>query len=519
MKTSLVSLVLALVLPVAAHATVSLAPLFRDHAVLQRDKPVPVWGAAAPGEHVAVSFRGDKAEATAGADGRWAVRLDPLAASADPADLVASGGNVVVIHDVLVGEVWLCSGQSNMQFTVWDTTGTVFRVVNGEKEVAAGNHPLIRQFGVSRVESDKPLDKAEGSWAACTPATVGHFTAVGYFFARDLQQKLGVPIGIINCSWGGSAIEPWLSHETLAGDVRLAYVEQRWRKEVADYPLKAARIQALTQAWLSTSSQARMTSPQAYKDFVTRFPEPKPVPMPDKPYPTAPSKIYNGMLHPLIPYALRGVLWYQGESNAGRPREYRLLFETLIESWRAEFGQGDFPFYWVQLANFNGGDGRATNWAALREAQAEALSLPNTGMAVTIDIGDAKDIHPRNKQEVGRRLALLAKAGTYGFTEDFSGPVFAGAERSGAGMIVSFRFAGGGLTAGGKPLQSFELAGDDRKFHAASASIEGEKVLVSSPEVPNPVAVRYAWRNAPEANLYNGAGLPAAPFRSDRWSD
>jgi sialate O-acetylesterase len=262
-----------------------------------------------------------------------------------------------------------------------------------------------------------------------------------------------------------------------------------------------------------------MESPQAYKDFVTQFPEPKPATPPDKPYPTAPSLVYNAMVHPLVPYALRGVLWYQGESNTGRPREYRLLFETMITSWRAAFGQGDFPFYWVQLANFNGGNPRATNWAELREAQAGALSLPNTGMAVTIDIGDAENIHPRNKQEVGRRLALIAKARTYGLTEDFSGPVFAGAERTGMGMMVRFLFAGDGLTAGGRPLQSFELAGNDRVFHPASAAIDGDRVLVRSPEVPDPVAVRYAWRNAPEANLYNGAGLPAAPFRSDRWSD
>jgi sialate O-acetylesterase len=519
MKTSLHRLLLVLVLPVAAHATVSLAPLFRDHAVLQRDKQIPVWGSAAPGEHVAVSFRGQNADATAGADGRWTVSLAPLAASKDPSDLVVVGTNRIAVHDVLVGEVWLCSGQSNMQFTVWDPTNPVFRVKDGEKEVAAGNHPLIRQFDVGRVESDKPLDSAEGSWVACTPGTVGNFTAVGYFFARDIQQKLGIPVGIINCSWGGSSIEPWLSREAFANDLRLSFVGERWRKEVSDYPLNAARRQALIQAWFSVASQARRRGPDAYKAFLKQFPEPKQVPPPDKPYPTAPSRVFNGMVHPLLPYALRGVLWYQGESNTGHPREYRLLFSTLITSWRAAFGQGDFPFYWVQLANFDGGDPRATNWAALREAQAETLSLPATGMAVTIDIGEADNIHPRNKQEVGRRLALIAKAKVYGIMEDFSGPVYSGFQRSGSALVVSFRNAGTGLMAAGKPLQSFELAGNDRRFHPATATIAGDEVLVQSPMVPNPAAVRYAWRNAPEANLYNGAGLPAVPFRSDRWSD
>jgi sialate O-acetylesterase len=508
-----------LAIPVSAQAAVTLAPLFCDHAVLQRDKPVPVWGGAAPGERVVVTFRGRSVEATAGQDGRWAASLGPLSASVDPADLVVEGSNVLVIHDVLVGEVWMCSGQSNMQFTVWDPQNPVFRVEDGEKEVAEANHPLIRQFAVARLESDTPVDTAGGSWVACTPATAGGFTAVGYFFARDIEQKLGVPVGIINCSWGGSKIEPWISSAALAGDPRLAFVGEHWRQYVAAYPLNAARRQALMQAWMSVASQAKAQGPGAFKAFENQFPEPKPIPPPDKPWPSAPSKIYNGMVHPLVPYALRGVLWYQGESNTGRPTEYHRLFESMITSWRADFGQGDIPFLWVQLANFNGGNPAATNWAALREAQAETLSLPATGMAVTIDIGNPDDIHPRNKQEVGRRLALIAKAKVYGITDDFSGPVFSGARRTGAAMLVSFRYAEAGLTAAGKPLQSFEVAGDDRKFFPAEAAILGDQVLVRSPKVPRPSAVRYAWRNAPEANLYNGAGLPAAPFRSDRWED
>lgn len=512
-------LVLGLAFPLAAGASVTLAPLFRDNAVLQRDKPLPVWGRADPGEHVAVSLRDRQASAVAGGDGRWIVLLDALPASTDPADLVVTGSNRVVVHGVLLGDVWLCSGQSNMQFTVYDRSNPSFQVANALSEIPEANFPLIRQFKVGNVESDTPLDAADGTWDVCSPATVENFTAVGYFFARDIFRKLGVPIGIINCSWGGSSIEAWLSRTALSSNPALTFVQERWIREQLDYPLNRARRQALIQAWRTASVQARQEGPEAYADFMKRFPEPKPYDAPDKPYPHAPARLYNGMIHPLIPYGLRGVLWYQGESNTGHPGEYHKLFATMITSWRADFGQGDLPFYWVQLANYNGGDSAATNWALLREGQAQALDLPATGMAVAIDIGSAEDIHPKNKQEVGRRLALIAKAGTYGIHVDYSGPVFESAERSGPGMIVTFRFAGTGLTAAGKPLQSFELAGADRRFHPATAAIVGNRVLVQSASVPDPVAVRYAWRNAPEANLYNGAGLPAVPFRSDTWPD
>jgi sialate O-acetylesterase len=517
MKLRSLRLVLGLAFPIAASASVTLAPLFQDHAVLQRDKPIPVWGRADPGERVAVSFQGRQASATADGGGKWMVSIDSLPASASPSDLVVTGANQVVIHDVLVGEVWLCSGQSNMEFTVLSPDRPDFRVVNAEQEVAAANFPLIRQFTVGRFESDTPVDSAKGSWTACTPATAGEFTAVGYFFARDIFRKLGVPVGIIDCSWGGSAIEAWLSKSALAGDPAFAVVQERWVQEQAQYPLNTARRQALIQAWRNVEAQARQRGPAEYAAFLKQFPEPKPFPAPDKPYPHAPSRLYNGMLRPLIPYALRGALWYQGESNAGRHGEYHRLFAAMITSWRADFGQGDFPFYWVQLASYGAGNPAGTDWAFLREAQARTLSLPATGMAVAIDIGDTENIHPRNKQEVGRRLALIAKARDYGVTVDFSGPVFASAERSGPGMVVKFSYAGTGLTAAGKPLQSFELAGPDRKFFPASAAIVRDQVLVQSPHVPNPVAVRYAWRNAPEANLYNGAGLPAVPFRSDSW--
>jgi sialate O-acetylesterase len=515
MNPRFLCLLLGFSIPAAGNAAVTLAPLFQDHAVLQRDKPLPVWGRADPGERVSVSFRGQQASVVAGSDGRWIVYLAPLAASADPADLVVTGGNQIALHDVLVGEVWLCAGQSNMEFTVWNPKDTVYRVDNGEKEVAAANYPQIRQFKVERFESDKPVDTAQGSWVPCTPETVPEFTAVGYFFARDLYRKLGVPIGIINCTWGGSSIEPWLSPACLASDPAFAIVQERWRQAQAQYPLRQAESMALLQAWQTVGSQARARGPAAYAAFVKQFPRPKPYPGPDKPYPYAPSRIFNGMVHPLVPYALRGALWYQGESNVFRAGEYHRLFAAMITDWRADFGQGDFPFYWVQLPNYNGSEALWTKWANLREAQAQTLTLPATGMAVTIDIGEPQNLHPRNKQEVGRRLALIAKAKVYGITDDFSGPVFLAAVRKGSAMLVRFKYAGAGLTAAGKPLQSFEVAGADHLFYPATATIVGDQVLAQSPKVPEPLAVRYAWSNAPEANLYNGAGLPAAPFSSD----
>jgi sialate O-acetylesterase len=456
-------------------ADVTLAAVFSDHAVLQEGMPVPVWGRAAPGERVRVRFRGEAVGTSADPDGRWIAVLPPLEAAGVGADLVAEGDRSSAVRkDVVVGEVWFCSGQSNMEFTVDDPSRKAFRLLNAASEVAAARYPLIRQFEVARRPSASPADDTSGEWIPCSPATVGKFTAVGYFFARDLHRRLGVPFGIIDCTWGGTPIEAWMSPAALASDPAFSVVAERWRRSPPDYPHKPS--------WL-------------------------------------PAGLFDGMVNPILPYALRGVLWYQGESNAVRAPEYRRLFASMIGAWRAHWGRADLPFYWVQLANYRDpADPGGTTWAALREAQAQALALPNTGMAVTIDIGDPRNIHPADKQEVGRRLALIAKARVYGITEEISGPVPAAFERAGGAFRIRFRDTAGGLTAADRPLQSFELAGQDRKFHPASAEISGDDdVVVRSPAVPDPVAVRYAWRNAPDANLFNGAGLPAAPFRSDDW--
>jgi sialate O-acetylesterase len=469
---------------VTARANVTFSSLFSDHAVLQRDKPVSVWGRADPGEPVTVTFRGQSVGATADAAGRWTVILDAIPVQTEGADLAAAGKNRIVARDVVVGEVWLCSGQSNMEFVLRgpeSRPGLGYRVEDADAEVATARYPLIRQYRVPRRVSSAPQADLGGAWQCCSPETAAGFTAVGYFFARTVVQKLGVPVGLVNSAYAGTPIEAWMSAAAFASSPGLAAIRARERSGGS-----AVAVPGMRSPPLGSPSQ--------------------------------PEGLFNGMVAPLIPYGLRGILWYQGESNAERAGEYRALFPAMIAAWREQFGQGDLPFYFVQLANFAppGAPGRAT-WAYLREAQAEALSLPQTGMAVAIDLGDPRDIHPRNKQEVGRRLAAIALVNLYGLSGDVSGPQFAGIEPAGAALRVRFDYAQTGLITHDRPVQSLEIAGADRIFHPASGRIDGETLLVSSPLVPHPVAVRYAWADAPVANLYNGAGLPAAPFRSDRW--
>lgn len=496
-------LLLSVVFAAGVRADVVLAPLFRDQAVLQRDKPVPVWGTADAGEKVAVTFSGQTVSATAGKDGRWMVVLDALPASATGAELVVVGKNTVTIRDVLVGEVWLLSGQSNMEWSV-------ARSMNAKEEIAAANNPLIRHFKVARNVATEPQTEAGGTWNATTPETVGGFSAVGYYFARDLQRRIDVPIGLINSSWGGTPIESWLSPLTLSSDPAFAVINERWAQTLATYPERKTAHDEAVAKWEADQAAAKAANQP--------FTRGRPAPPAGPGHPSTPTALFNGMINPLVPYALRGALWYQGESNAGRHAEYHRLFASMITHWRKHFGQPDFPFLWVQLANFKvANDATGQTWAFLREAQTETLSLPATGQAVLIDIGDPDDIHPINKQEVGRRLSLIARHQVYDQRGDFSGPLFERAQREGSSLRVHFQHASNGLTAGGRPLQAFEVAGPDRKFYPAKAVIERDTVVVSASEVTEPVALRYAWSNNPEANLFNGAGLPAAPFRTDTW--
>lgn len=470
-------------------AELSVSPLFGNNAILQRGKTVPVWGWANAGDKVEVRFQSAKAEATTDDKGRWQAELPPMEASVEPADLViTSGEKTLTVHDVLVGDVWLCSGQSNMEWRVDQAN-------NAEQEIAAANFSLIRQFRVPKTYEQKPQDAVKGQWTPASPQSVGLFSGVAYFFARDLHQALKVPVGLINASFGGKMIETFMSPEAFANSGLLPAVTKRWEDEQARLPAQMALWEKKKTTATAAGEEPGGLSPDV---VVAQH---------------RPGCLFNAMLNPLIPYAIRGVIWYQGEHNIARAEEYASLFPAFIKDMRRKFGQGDIPFYYVQLANYEAKlDKTREGYAKLREVQLKTLALPNTGMAVTIDIGTPENVHPKNKQDVGARLARWAKANTYGLGGVVSGPLFQSATRNGAAVTLSFDHVGGGLVAK-DPFGSFEVAGKDGMFHPAVAKIEGEKVVVQSEAVSEPVSVRYAWANAPVATLFNKEGLPASPFR------
>ena len=456
-----------LLLPAALRAEVKLPAVFGDHMVLQREMPIPVWGWDKPGTEVTVSLGKASAKATAGEDGRWMVKL-PAQKAGGPHTVKVSGSSDVTYNDVLIGEVWLCSGQSNMEWTV-------ARSANAQEEIAAGNHPQIRHIKIPHVPADKPQqDVAAGPWQAASPETVANFTAVGYYFARELQKELGVPIGLIGSNWGGTRIEPWTPPQGFKAVPAL--------KDIA------ANLDNLP----ARNAEGKVSH-------------------------QSPLALYNGMIAPLVPYGIRGALWYQGESNNGEGMLYAEKMKALVSGWRDLWQQPELPFYYVQLAPYTYG-GDPERLAGIWEAQTAALSIPNTGMAVTVDIGNIKDIHPTNKQDVGKRLALWALAKTYGKSDlVYSGPLFKSVKFEGSKARVQFDHVGGGLVArDGQPLTWFQIAGQDGKFVDATATIDGDTVVVSSPEVKEPAAVRYAWHQTAEPNLSNRQGLPASPFRTDK---
>jgi sialate O-acetylesterase len=476
-------------------AELKLHALFSDGMVLQSDFACPIWGTVEPGEEISVSIAGQKKTAKAGADGKWSLKLDPLK-TGGPHELVVAGRNTVTVRDVLVGEVWICSGQSNMEWTVNGSN-------NPAEEKASANYPKIRHFLVPKRQEAAPVADVVGSWKVCSPETVGGFTAVGYFFGRELHQKLNVPVGLIHTSWGGTAAEVWTSKRVLDATESLkpmvdGYVKrnEKYEKDFAEYKTAAEKAKA----------------------------EGKPAPKAPGGKPMMPSCLYNGMIANIVPYGIKGAVWYQGESNASRAKEYQTLFPSMIKNWREDWGQGDFPFGFVQLANFKANRNEKldqpveSSWAELREAQTMTLSLPKTGMAVIIDIGHPTDIHPRNKQDVGKRLALWAQAQVYQKEIVYSGPMYESMKVEGGKARLSFKHVGGGLEAKGEKLLGFAVAGEDRTFHWADAVIDGKAVVVSSDKVAKPTAVRYAWADYPECNLYNKEGIPASPFRTDDWA-
>jgi sialate O-acetylesterase len=638
MKLTVTAFVLAVTLSAAAEPFLS--PVFTDNMVLQRDQKDAIWGWSKPGEKVTVSIAGQSAETSAGADGKWTVMLPPQKAGG-PHTLTVKGPETVTLNNILFGDVWICSGQSNMEWVVANSN-------NAQAEIAAADFPEIRSITLPHVAAAQPQNTfSSDGWQVCSPKTAGGFTAVGYFFGRKLHQDLKVPIGLIHTSWGGTIAEAWISKEALeplhdfnqamadlerqskptagnpdshaewfatndpgsAGgwadekfaDGAWATINQPcqwsgsniadlmnfdgvvWFRRSLDLPADAAGKEAVLDlgaiddedtVWvngkqigategfqklrsytvpagllkqgensiavrvLDLNGDGGFTGPAGQMKLVIPTLTPllldgawrykvgadltKTTAYPKRlgSNPNIPTVLYNAMIAPLVPYGIKGAIWYQGESNAGRAIQYRKVLPALIGDWRARFTQSDFPFYIVQLANFTPRlpQPGESEWAELREAQAlTAKNVPNSGLAVAIDIGEAGDIHPRNKQDVGTRLALEALAKTYKKDIVSSGPDYREAKTEGNAIRLSFDHVGGGLEARGGALKGFAIAGADKKFVWADAKIDGATLVVSSPEVSAPVAVRYAWAHNPEATLFNKEGLPAIPFRTDDW--
>lgn len=497
-KGIVISLLMTSLMATQALANVQVPALFGDNMVLQRDKNVPVWGTADPNEKVTVQFRGQKIDTSTEKTGRWMVKLRPMDAGG-PFEMKISGKNTITLKNVMVGEVWVCSGQSNMAMRV-------AYAADSEKETAAANYPNIRLFTVPQKVATIPQRDVQGSWSECSPETVGTFSATAYYFGRDLYKSLNVPIGLINTSWGGIFVESWISRSTLAADPDCKPILDRWQYTVSNHAKAREDYVKSYVQWEKDSKKAQMEGKQVPSQPT------QPFPINGNPY--EPGGLYNAMITPLMPYGIQGVIWYQGEANAWRAYQYRNLLPMMVQNWRKDWKQGNFPFLFVQLPNYSGSP-ETKWWPELRESQLKSLSIPNSGMAITIDIGEAGNIHPRNKQEVGRRLSLLARALTYGQKIPYSGPLYQSMKVQGNQVKLKFKQTDGGLIAKGGELKGFQILGPDGKLTDAAARIKGNEILVQSDNVSKPVGVRYDWAANPDGNLYNGAGLPASPFRTD----
>jgi sialate O-acetylesterase len=554
MRKFLASAAIALAAATAS-ADVKLPAIISDNMCLQANKALPVWGKADPGEQVTVTLGDQKQAAVAGKDGNWKVMLHQLPEGAGPLEMKVAGKNSIDVKNIIVGEVWVASGQSNMEFGFHNAH-------NAAEEGPKAKYPKIRIFNVKKKIAFEPQWDCEGKWEECTPETVDHTSAVGYFFSRDLHEKLGVPVGLIHTSWGGTPAQAWTSIEDLEANPELADLAKQFegirghlpemkekyqreelpKWEAADKKWKQTdgpEFQRELKAWQLQAKAAQAAGKPAPPQPRPARQEPRRPNSPDL-NPNLPSVLYNGMIAPIIPFGIEGAIWYQGESNAGNPWQYRTLFPAMITDWRKHWStanpdETDFSFCWVQLANFMGRQPEPVQddggWPGLRESQHMTLKLPNTGEAVIIDIGQAEDIHPKDKMDVGKRLALAALHATYHKDLVYAGPTYQSLSVEGNKARLKFDNIGHGLTIAAGPstrpgvpaaqpaseLKGFSIAGEDKKFVWANAKIEGDNVVVWSDQVSKPVAVRYAWANNPECNLYNKDGLPASPFRTDSW--
>lgn len=500
-----------------SRAAVSVPALFGNHMVLQRDQKNPIWGWALPGEKITVRAYStpdtneddQNHETTTGSDGKWMVHLDPMKGKGQWILEIEGTNNSILIRDVLIGEVWVCSGQSNMQWAINSSN-------DPDLEKLSAKYPNIRLITVPQVGTQVPQDNFDGQWEKCSPESVANFSAVGYFFGRQLHQTLDMPIGLIDNAWGGSSAEAWVRRDLLEDKEVFAPLLERWAQTEKNEKLLVAltNYEKALDDWKRQAIEARLKGTE----------------IPGKPtYPRnqltgqhRPGNLYNGVLRPIIGYGIRGAIWYQGESNAGRAYQYRDLFPLMIQNWRDEWGQGDFPFYWVQLADFRveKPEPGESDWAELREAQTLTMSrLPNTGEAVIIDLGEAHDIHPKNKQDVAKRLARWALARDYDIDIVHRSPIYKSMSVEDGKAILKFDHVGGGLdTFDVRTPLGFAIAGEDKKFHWAQAKIiDRETMEVWHEDVEHPASVRYGWADNPVCNMQNKEGLPMTPFRSDDW--
>jgi sialate O-acetylesterase len=502
-------LALAALLPLASHAELKLPAIIGDNMVLQQKQTNPLWGWDTAGTTVVVNFGAQTKSAKADDKGKWTVKLDPVPANAKPATISIKGTTTRELKNILVGEVWVCSGQSNMGFNL-------SQAFDADLEIATANYPLIRLISVPQVGTQVIQDDFKGQWEECSPKNAGDFTAVGFMYGRILHQMLGVPVGLIDNAWGGSSAEAWVRRDVLEKDARFKTLIESWKakeatysfaKEQADYAKALEKRKQLVDAALKAKQPAPTFTPgRAPRDEMIGQ--------------HRPGNLYAGVLHPTIGYGIKGVIWYQGESNAGNAKEYRDLFPMMIQHWRDEWQQGDFPFYWVQLADYQAEkpEPGESSWAELREAQTHTMSvLKNGGQCVITDLGESNDIHPRNKRDVAERLVRWALVKDYGMKLPYRSPELKSLAVSGSKATVSIDTFGSSLRAMDvKELRGFAICGEDKKWQWANAVILGtDKIEVSAKSVAKPVAVRYAWADNPVCNVFSTGGLPLTPFRTD----
>ncbi|WP_436714677.1 sialate O-acetylesterase [Roseiconus lacunae] len=500
MRTFGLSLLLLAVFASHAAAEIRTSAVFGDSMVLQRNKPIHIWGWADAGASVEIKLADQTATAKADADGRFDAALPKMSAGGPFELSIQAGDDHVTFKDVLIGEVWVCSGQSNMQWAVKQSN-------DADLEALAAKFPNIRMISVPQVGVQQPKDSFDGQWQACTPESVREFSGVGYFFGRQIHQTLDVPVGLIDNAWGGSAAEAWVKRDVLKSSGKFDELLERWKKTEAtfDYEAELKKHEERLAKWRENKNGKAPARPRNVLTGQHR-----------------PANLYNGVLNPIIGYTIEGVIWYQGESNASRAYQYRELFPLMIDHWRDEWKQDDFSFYWVQLADYKSERSEPTDsqWAELREAQTMTMSkLENTGEAVIIDLGEASDIHPKNKQDVGKRLARWALAKNYGYDIPYQSPTYESMSVKGNLVTLKFEHVGGGLDTFdvNEPI-GFTIAGEDQQFVKAHAKITGkDTIVVSSDQVANPVAVRYAWADNPICNVQSVEGLPMTPFRTDDW--